>query len=135
MTNKKLAGKTFEKVGENYVYNLSKKHFIILMPTAKGWTAEERRIEGAGKYIGGTKSIKAHNKATGSTLEEAVNNLFEILEPSAQVKASIKYNETNVKQIKLNLNIKTDADIIARLEEIENKQGYIKKLIREDMEK
>lgn len=51
-----------------------------------------------------------------------------------QVKASIKYNATNIKQIKLNLNRKTDADIIARLEGIENKQGYIKRLIREDIE-
>ena len=34
----------------------------------------------------------------------------------------------------LNLNKKTDADIIARLEGMDNKQGYIKRLIREDIE-
>jgi hypothetical protein len=51
-----------------------------------------------------------------------------------QVKASIKYNAANIKQIKLNLNRKTDADIIARLEGVENRQGYIKELIREDIE-
>ena len=46
-------------------------------------------------------------------------------------KASTKYNKTNVKQIKLNLNRKTDADIIAFLEQESNVQGLIKQLIRE----
>lgn len=52
----------------------------------------------------------------------------------ANVKASIKYNQENVRQIKLNLNNKTDADIIKRLDEVGNKQGYIKELIRKDLE-
>ena len=52
---------------------------------------------------------------------------------NAKSKASTKYNETHVRQIKLNLNIKTDADIIKKLEEVGNKQGYIKSLIRKDM--
>ena len=51
----------------------------------------------------------------------------------ARSRASTKYNKTNVKQIKLNLNIKTDADIIAALEAVDNKQGYIKDLIRKDL--
>ena len=46
------------------------------------------------------------------------------------VKAAIKYNQNNVKQIKLNLNKKTDADIIQLLEGTENMQGMIKDLIR-----
>ena len=50
-----------------------------------------------------------------------------------QSKASMKYNETNVKQLKLALNKKTDADIIEHLEKIHNKQGYIKELIRRDI--
>ena len=54
-------------------------------------------------------------------------------EPSAQVKASIKYNKTNVKQVKINLNRKTDADIIEYLEKADNVQGLIKDLIRQDM--
>ena len=52
---------------------------------------------------------------------------------SAQVKASIKYNKTNVKQVKINLNRKTDADIIEYLEKADNVQGLIKDLIRQDM--
>ena len=53
----------------------------------------------------------------------------------AHVAASVKYNQKNVKQIKINLNIKTDADIIKALEAVPNKQGYIKDLIRKDMNK
>lgn len=51
----------------------------------------------------------------------------------AHVKASIKYNAANVKQIKLNLNRKTDADIIKYLEQTTNVQGLIKDLIRKEM--
>ena len=50
-----------------------------------------------------------------------------------RVKASIKYNKNNVKQIKINLNRKTDADIIGYLEGADNVQGLIKDLIRQDM--
>lgn len=39
----------------------------------------------------------------------------------------------NTKQIKIKLNIRTDADILDHLEQTENVQGYIKQLIREDM--
>lgn len=48
-------------------------------------------------------------------------------------KAQKKYDEANTIQIHLKLNIKTDADIIKRLEEVDSKQGYIKELIRRDM--
>ena len=53
---------------------------------------------------------------------------------AAHVKASMKYNAKNVKQIKINLNKKTDADIIDYLEKADNVQGLIKDLIRQDME-
>lgn len=52
---------------------------------------------------------------------------------AAHVAASIKYNKHNVKQIKLNLNRKTDADVIEALEACGNIQGYIKDLIRKDL--
>ena len=54
--------------------------------------------------------------------------------PDARSRASTKYNKTNVKQIKLNLNLKTDADIIEALDKVKNKQGFIKQLIRQAME-
>lgn len=51
----------------------------------------------------------------------------------AQKKAVEKYDALNTVQIKLKLNKRTDADVLQRLVEIGNKQGYIKRLIREDM--
>lgn len=53
-------------------------------------------------------------------------------ELSPRVKASMKYNDKNVKQVKLALNKNTDADVIAILESKNNVQGYIKELIRRD---
>ena len=53
---------------------------------------------------------------------------------AAQKRASMKYNKENVKQMKLDLNRKTDADIIEHLDKQDNKQGYIKGLIRQDIE-
>lgn len=50
-------------------------------------------------------------------------------------KASTKYNAAHVRQVKLNLNRRTDADILLRLDSLENVQGYIKELIRRDMER
>lgn len=44
-----------------------------------------------------------------------------------------RYDAEHTKSVKLKLNIKTDADILARLDEVENKQGYIKRLIRKDI--
>ena len=53
----------------------------------------------------------------------------------AQARASAKYDAINTKKIMLKLNLKTDADILEQLEKVENKQGYIKDLIRKDMQK
>ena len=51
----------------------------------------------------------------------------------SQIKASIKYNKENTVQISLKLNRTTDADLIDSMNRIENKQGYIKELIRRDI--
>ena len=51
----------------------------------------------------------------------------------AQKKAQEKYDTTNTVQLKMKLNKKTDADILERLNEVPNKQGYIKDLIRKDI--
>ena len=50
----------------------------------------------------------------------------------AQKKAALKYDAANTVQVKLKLNRKTDADIIRRLDQTDNVQGYIKRLIRQD---
>lgn len=50
----------------------------------------------------------------------------------AQRRASAKYDKKNRITITIKLNKEHDADIIAHLETVENKQGYIKALIREN---
>lgn len=44
-----------------------------------------------------------------------------------------RYDRKNCTGLYLKLNRTTDADILARLEGVENKQGYIKSLIRADI--
>lgn len=43
-----------------------------------------------------------------------------------------QYQRENIVRVVVKLNRKTDADILARLEAEDNRQGYIKRLIRED---
>lgn len=53
---------------------------------------------------------------------------------SESVKRAVaKYDSTHTKQIKLKLNLETDKDIIEALDQVDNKQGYIKELIRKDI--
>lgn len=49
---------------------------------------------------------------------------------NSRSKASMKYNKENTVQVLVRLNKNTDADIIKILNEVGNKQGYIKTLIR-----
>lgn len=44
-----------------------------------------------------------------------------------------KWDKENTRQVKFKFNIRTDADIIAHLEAQQNVQGYVKKLIRDDI--
>ena len=53
----------------------------------------------------------------------------------AQLRAVARYDRDETRQIKMKLNVRTDADVLARLDEVESKQGYIKSLIREDIAK
>lgn len=46
-----------------------------------------------------------------------------------------KWDAVNTRQIRLKLNRRTDADILAKLDSTGNTQGYIKGLIREDIKK
>ena len=50
----------------------------------------------------------------------------------AQKRASAKYDKGHTKGIYLKLNTKKDADIIEFLNGVDNVQGYIKNLIRND---
>lgn len=53
----------------------------------------------------------------------------------AQIKSVEKYNKANTVTICIRLNKKTDKDIIDWLYDEGNKQGYIKSLIRDDINK
>lgn len=53
----------------------------------------------------------------------------------ARIKANDKYDKDNTVQVKMKLNKKTDSDILEQLDKQSNKQGYIKRLIREDINK
>ena len=44
-----------------------------------------------------------------------------------------RYDAKNIIHINMKLNKKTDADVLAKLDAVDNKQGYIKKLIRADL--
>lgn len=50
----------------------------------------------------------------------------------AKRRASAKYDKAHTKGIYLKLNLETDKDIIEFLDGVENVQGYIKQLIRND---
>ena len=52
----------------------------------------------------------------------------------AQIRANNKFNKANTKMVSLRLNYNTDADIIQKLDEVDSKMGYIKELIRKDLQ-
>lgn len=51
----------------------------------------------------------------------------------ANKRASKKYDQINTKMISVKINKRTDADILQRIDAIDNKQSYIKGLIRRDI--
>lgn len=51
----------------------------------------------------------------------------------SKIRANNKFNKANTKVVGLRLNLKTDADIIQKLDEVDSKMGYIKRLIRKDI--
>lgn len=53
----------------------------------------------------------------------------------AQSKAQRRYDDRNTRQVHLKLNRRTDSDVLERLDAVPSKQGYIKRLIREDLER
>ena len=53
----------------------------------------------------------------------------------ANMKYMNQYEKENIRQIRLKINRKTEPELIEWIEKQGNIQGYIKRLIREDMEK
>ena len=50
-------------------------------------------------------------------------------------KYDLAYQKDNIKQVKFTLNKNTDQDIIKKLDTVQNKNGYLKDLIRKDIKK
>ena len=53
----------------------------------------------------------------------------------AKIRANNKSNKLNTKMICVRLSYNTDTDIIKKLDEVDSKMGYIKELIRKDLQK
>jgi hypothetical protein len=51
------------------------------------------------------------------------------------IKAVNKFNKEKTKCVQVRLNVNTDADILEKLDTVDSKMGYIKRLIREDLMK
>lgn len=52
----------------------------------------------------------------------------------AKLRANSKSNKINTTMICVRLSYNTDADIIKKLDEVDSKMGYIKELIRKDLQ-
>ena len=44
-----------------------------------------------------------------------------------------RYRKANIKSLTIGFNLKTDRDLLDKLDSVPNKQGYIKQLIRQDI--
>lgn len=55
--------------------------------------------------------------------------------PDSNLRAITKFTKEKTVSVNLRLNKNTDADIIAKLETVPSKMGYIKELIRADIAK
>ena len=66
-------------------------------------------------------------------IHDKENKRGNIMATESQRKANRKYDKNNTKQLMLKLNLKTDKDILDKLNSVGNKQGYIKSLIRKDI--
>ena len=53
----------------------------------------------------------------------------------ANIEYKGQWDKDHTVQVKLKLNKNTDKDILVKLQQVGNKQGYIKELIRRDIEK
>ncbi len=79
--------------------------------------------------------IQLNHRKEVNIIAKSKNEIQREYEKRTGYAAQAKYKKNTTKQIALQLNLKTDIDILQKLEEVQNKQGYIKKLIRDDISK
>ena len=77
------------------------------------------------------------NDDYSETAKDELNELMKVLSEQKVIGKREKdkdYQKRKIKQVKINLNVETDSDIIGILESKDNVQGYIKDVIRRDSE-
>ena len=72
---------------------------------------------------------------TLNAMDGSIEERGENMASAAHNRATTKYNAVNTERVYIRLNKKTDADILQYLDSLDNKQGYIKDLIRADIAK
>ena len=81
-------------------------------------------------------SLESQVEESGSDIaKEEMQQLLKVAKRAKVVKKREKdkeYQKKTIKQVKINLNYRTDADIIEILDSKDNVQGYIKEVIRKD---
>ena len=84
----------------------------------------------------GVSSLEFQVSEEGSEQAKAeLEELLIVAQRARTVKKREKdkaYQKKKIKQVKINLNVETDADIIELLKSKDNIQGYIKEVIRKD---
>lgn len=75
---KTLQGRPFEKVGNNYIYNYSRRHSVIIIPIKDGWEAKEIKVPDHGNYVDGTKKIQIVRSVKSNALIQAATDIFEV---------------------------------------------------------
>lgn len=83
------------------------------------------------------RRVESKNSEENVTISEEEENEMEKTKKNsdARLRANAKYDAAHTRQFKFKFNTETDADIIALLDSLSNKQGFIKELIRANMNK
>lgn len=101
--------------------------------------SEEEKVYSMGllnNLLLGVSSLEAQAEEGGSdAAKEEMQQLLKVAKRAKVVRKREKdkeYQKKAIKQVKINLNYRTDADIIEILDSKDNVQGYIKDVIRRD---
>lgn len=71
----------------------------------------------------------------GDDITKSKNEIQREYEKRTRYAAQRKFDRENTKSFTFRFMKKTESDLIEKLESVENKAGYIKKLIRDDISK
>lgn len=132
---KMIAGKEFENVAGRWVYQISKRRNIVLIPEdGGGWFGRDLSVSKKGNFVEGTKKITGHGEARGKTLEEVAKKLLDNLEADDPLKKAQEKYQEKCKILTIRVNRETEADIIEWLEKNDGKVGtLIKEMIRSSL--